>query len=206
MLPESASKFLNPSVSLPVAPPTWLFQGRSKNSFPGPIPPARKGELPHNSWRPGAWRVTLSPGCFQQTPTDPTAAPGAQVPVARKKTQELPAAMSALSLVILGLLMAVPPASCQQGLGNLQPWMQGLIAVAVFLVLVAIAFAINHFWCQGEREPMNMVMTTGNKADGILIGTEGKYSSMAASFRSNEHENAYENTSEEEGRVHSTPM
>lgn len=33
------------------------------------------------------------------------------------------------------------------------------------------------------REPMNMVMTTGNKADGILIGTEGKYSSMAASFR-----------------------
>ena len=126
--------------------------------------------------------------------------------MAREKTQELPAAMSALSLVILGLLMAVPPASCQQGLGNLQPWMQGLIAVAVFLVLVAIAFAINHFWCQEEREPMNMVMTTGNKADGILIGTEGKYSSMAASFRSNEHENAYENTSEEEGRVHSTPM
>uniref|UniRef100_A0A4X1V2N2 PDZK1-interacting protein 1 n=1 Tax=Sus scrofa TaxID=9823 RepID=A0A4X1V2N2_PIG len=113
--------------------------------------------------------------------------------------------MSALSLVI-GLLMAVPPASCQQGLGNLQPWMQALLLVAVFLVLVAIAFAINHFWCQEEREPMNMVMTTGNKADGILIGTEGKYSSMAASFRSSEHENAYENTSEEEGRVHSTPM
>jgi len=29
---------------------------------------------------------------------------------------------------------------------------------------------------------------------------------MSSSFRSNEHENAYENTSEEEGRVHSTPM
>ena len=51
------------------------------------------------------------------------------------------------------------PASCSThtrstlflGLGNLQPWMQGLIAVAVFLVLVAIAFAINHFWCQEER-------------------------------------------------------
>lgn len=28
--------------------------------------------------------------------------------------------------------------------------MQGLIAVAVFLVLVAIAFAVNHFWCQEE--------------------------------------------------------
>nr|KAF6379774.1 PDZK1 interacting protein 1 [Myotis myotis] len=59
--------------------------------------------------------------------------------------------MSALSLLILGLLSAVPPASCQQGLGNLQPWMQGLIAMAVFLVLVAIAFAVNHFWCQERK-------------------------------------------------------
>ncbi|XP_057576576.1 PDZK1-interacting protein 1 [Hippopotamus amphibius kiboko] len=114
--------------------------------------------------------------------------------------------MSALSLVIWGLLTAVPPASCQQGLGNLQPWMQGLIAVAVFLVLVAVAFAINHCWCQKEPEPVNMVMTIGNKADGILVGTDGKYSPMEAGFRSNEHENAYENHPEEEGKVHSTPM
>lgn len=84
--------------------------------------------------------------------------------------------------------------------------MQGLIAVAVFLVLVAIAFAVNHFWCQEEPEPMSTVVTIGNKADGILVGTEGKYSSMAASFRSNEHENAYENVAEEEGKVRSTPM
>ena len=33
------------------------------------------------------------------------------------------------------------------------------------------------------REPVNMVMTVGNKADGILVGTDGKYSSMEASFR-----------------------
>lgn len=33
------------------------------------------------------------------------------------------------------------------------------------------------------REPINMVMTIGNKADGILVGIDGKYSSMAASFR-----------------------
>lgn len=32
-------------------------------------------------------------------------------------------------------------------------------------------------------EPVNMVMTMGNKADGILAGTDGKYSSRAASFR-----------------------
>lgn len=34
-----------------------------------------------------------------------------------------------------------------------------------------------------HREPMNTVMTVGNKADGILVGTDGRYSSMAASFR-----------------------
>ncbi|KAK7814444.1 hypothetical protein U0070_008812 [Myodes glareolus] len=68
----------------------------------------------------------------------------------RTKALQLPAAMLALSLFTLGLLSAVAPASCQQGLGKLQPWMQGLIAVAVFLVLVAVAFAINHFWCQEE--------------------------------------------------------
>uniref|UniRef100_A0A5F7ZQ64 PDZK1-interacting protein 1 n=1 Tax=Macaca mulatta TaxID=9544 RepID=A0A5F7ZQ64_MACMU len=92
------------------------------------------------------------------------------------------------------------------GLGNLQPWMQGLIAVAVFLVLVAIAFAVNHFWCQEEPEPAHMILTVGNKADGVLVGTDGRYSSMAASFRSSEHENAYENVPEEEGKVRSTPM
>ncbi|XP_045881098.1 PDZK1-interacting protein 1 isoform X3 [Meles meles] len=115
--------------------------------------------------------------------------------------------MSTLILLLAVLFTAVPPASCQQGLGNLQPWMQGLIAVAVFLVLVAIAFAVNRFWCQEEPEPVNMVMTIGNKADGILVGTDGRYSSMAASFSSSEHENAYENVPEEvEGKVRSTPM
>ncbi|XP_052574256.1 PDZK1-interacting protein 1 [Peromyscus californicus insignis] len=114
--------------------------------------------------------------------------------------------MLALSLLILGLLSAVAPASCQQGLGNLQPWMQGLIAVAVFLVLVAIVFAVNHFWCQEEPEPGSMVMIVGNKADGVLVGMDGRYSSMASGFRSSEHKNAFENVLEEEGRVRSTPM
>ncbi|CAH6790680.1 PDZK1-interacting protein 1 [Phodopus roborovskii] len=114
--------------------------------------------------------------------------------------------MLALSLLLLGLLSAVAPASCQQGLGNLQPWMQGLIAVAVFLVLVAIVFAVNHFWCQDKPEPGSMVMIVGNKTDGVLVGMDGKYSSVAAGFRSSEHKNAFENVLEEEGRVRSTPM
>ncbi|XP_077005867.1 PDZK1-interacting protein 1 [Tamandua tetradactyla] len=114
--------------------------------------------------------------------------------------------MPTQSLLVWGLLAAVPPASCQQGLGNLQPWMQGLIAVAVFLVLVAIAFAVNHFWCRDKPEPENLVMTAGHKADGVLVGMDGRYSLTAASFRSDEHENAYENVPEEEGKVRSTPM
>ncbi|XP_062047247.1 PDZK1-interacting protein 1 isoform X2 [Lepus europaeus] len=87
------------------------------------------------------------------------------------------------------------------GVGRLQPWVQGLIAVAVFLVLVAIAFAVNHFWCQEESDPTNVVMTVGNKSDGVLVGMDGRYSSTAAGFRSSEHENAYENTLEEEAKI-----
>ncbi|XP_004413222.1 PREDICTED: PDZK1-interacting protein 1 isoform X1 [Odobenus rosmarus divergens] len=114
--------------------------------------------------------------------------------------------MSALILLLVVLFTAVPPTKCQGSLGNLQPWIQGLIAVAVFLVLVAIAFAVNRFWCQEEPEPGDVVMTVGNKSDGILVGTDGRYSSMAASFSSSEHKNAYENVPEEEGKVRSTPM
>uniref|UniRef100_A0A5F7ZZX4 PDZK1-interacting protein 1 n=13 Tax=Cercopithecidae TaxID=9527 RepID=A0A5F7ZZX4_MACMU len=150
----------------------------------------------------GQTEPRLISGGHQQTPQQ-LQEPRHRRPEARLRAA---AAMLALSLLILGLLTAVPPASCQQGLGNLQPWMQGLIAVAVFLVLVAIAFAVNHFWCQEEPEPAHMILTVGNKADGVLVGTDGRYSSMAASFRSSEHENAYENVPEEEGKVRSTPM
>lgn len=34
--------------------------------------------------------------------------------------------------------------------GSLQPWSQGVIAVVVFLVLVAIAFVVNRFWCKDK--------------------------------------------------------
>lgn len=61
--------------------------------------------------------------------------------------------------------------------------------------------------CLVPREPGAMVMTVGSKVDGVLVGTDGRYSSMAAGFRSSEHKNAYENVlEEEEGRVRSTPM
>lgn len=35
--------------------------------------------------------------------------------------------------------------------GSLQPWSQGVIAVVVFLVLVAICFVVNRFWCKKQQ-------------------------------------------------------
>lgn len=35
--------------------------------------------------------------------------------------------------------------------GKLQPWSQGVIAVVVFLVLVAIVFVVNRFWCNKKK-------------------------------------------------------
>ncbi|XP_068949730.1 PDZK1-interacting protein 1-like isoform X1 [Petaurus breviceps papuanus] len=118
--------------------------------------------------------------------------------------------METRELVLLCLLMAADPVTCQQGLRSLQPWMQGLIAAAVFLIFVAIAFAVNHFWCQKDppiitslvsgcsteklrREPGTTVISVGGKSDGTLAGVDGRYSTMASNFRSSEHKNAYEN-------------
>ncbi|XP_074122118.1 PDZK1-interacting protein 1 [Sminthopsis crassicaudata] len=117
--------------------------------------------------------------------------------------------METPELLLLGLLMTVEPVTCQQGLGTLEPWMQGLIAVAVFLALVAIAFAVNHFWCRRIRkEPVTMVMSVGGKSEEHLAGVDGKYSPMALNFRSSEHKNAYENENvmEDIPGVRSTPM
>uniref|UniRef100_A0A8D0EQV7 PDZK1-interacting protein 1 n=1 Tax=Strix occidentalis caurina TaxID=311401 RepID=A0A8D0EQV7_STROC len=47
------------------------------------------------------------------------------------------------SYVFLTLVLFFPAAR-----GSLQPWSQGVIAVVVFLVLVAIAFVVNRFWCK----------------------------------------------------------
>ncbi|TFK00258.1 PDZK1-interacting protein 1 [Platysternon megacephalum] len=116
--------------------------------------------------------------------------------------------MQALQVAALCLLMALEPVNCQQARGNLQPWMQGLIAVAVFLVLVAIAFAVNKYWCQEKEENMESVVTIGDKKEEAVVsnGTEGRYSITAADFRSKETQHAYENIIEYEGKVITTPM
>ncbi|XP_006126503.1 PDZK1-interacting protein 1 [Pelodiscus sinensis] len=116
--------------------------------------------------------------------------------------------MRALRLAALCVLLALQPADCQQARGNLQPWMQGLIAVAVFLVLVAIAFAVNKFWCQEKEENIESVVTSRNKKEESVAsnGTEGRYSITTADFRSKDAQHAYENVIEYEGKVVTTQM
>ncbi|XP_057286705.1 PDZK1-interacting protein 1 [Pezoporus wallicus] len=110
-----------------------------------------------------------------------------------------------LLLILLGLLPE--PACCQQARGNLQPWLQGVIAVVVFLVLVAIAFVVNKFWCKEKVENVERVVSVEDKLDPVMSnGHEGKYISAAADFRSKESQHAYENNVEPEERVITTAM
>ncbi|NXS76684.1 PDZ1I protein, partial [Pandion haliaetus] len=68
--------------------------------------------------------------------------------------------------------------------GSLQPWSQGVIAVAVFLVLVAIAFVVNRFWCKEKVENVETVVSVEDKQDAVMSnGHEGRYLTAAADFR-----------------------
>ncbi|XP_014163356.1 PDZK1-interacting protein 1 [Geospiza fortis] len=91
--------------------------------------------------------------------------------------------------------------------GSLQPWSQGVIAVVVFLVLVAIAFVVNRFWCKDKVESAENVVSVEDKPDAVTSnGHEGRYISAAADFRSKENQHAYENTVEPEEKVITTAM
>ncbi|XP_005050131.1 PREDICTED: PDZK1-interacting protein 1 [Ficedula albicollis] len=110
-------------------------------------------------------------------------------------------------LLLLALLLPLEPALCQQARGNLQPWAQGVIAVVVFLVLVAIAFVVNRFWCKDKVESVENVVSVEDKPDAVTSnGHEVRYVSAAADFRSKENQHAYENTVEPEEKVITTAM
>ncbi|KAF1469178.1 PDZK1-interacting protein 1, partial [Eudyptula minor novaehollandiae] len=91
--------------------------------------------------------------------------------------------------------------------GSLQPWSQGVIAVVVFLVLVAIALVVNRFWCKEKVENVEMVVSVEDKHKAVMSnGHEGRYPIAAANFRSKESQHAYENTLEPEESVITTAM
>ncbi|NXF85157.1 PDZ1I protein, partial [Eubucco bourcierii] len=90
---------------------------------------------------------------------------------------------------------------------GLQPWSQGVIAVVVFLALVAIVFVVNRFWCKKKVENAETVVSVEDKPESVVSnGHEGRYLTAAADFRSKENQHAYENTLEPEEKVVTTAM
>uniref|UniRef100_A0A8C6ZT35 PDZK1 interacting protein 1 n=1 Tax=Nothoprocta perdicaria TaxID=30464 RepID=A0A8C6ZT35_NOTPE len=100
-------------------------------------------------------------------------------------------------LVALGLLLVLESASCQEARGGLQPWLQGIIAVVVFLVLVAIAFMVNKLWCK-EKDCFCQ--------SPVSLWSELTVCAFLSHSRSNESEYTYENIVEPEEKVVTTAM
>uniref|UniRef100_A0A8V0ZQN9 PDZK1 interacting protein 1 n=1 Tax=Gallus gallus TaxID=9031 RepID=A0A8V0ZQN9_CHICK len=91
--------------------------------------------------------------------------------------------------------------------GSLQPWSQGVIAVVVFLVLVAICFVVNRFWCKKQQDNVETVVSIGAKEEAVVPnGREGTYVISAVDVRSKENQHAYENTLDPEEKVITTAM
>ncbi|XP_040422180.1 PDZK1-interacting protein 1 [Cygnus olor] len=157
----------------------------------------------HSCGREGAERSAALPRRAGAAPHRPAPQPRT-VPA---PSPHRPRTMPALGLVALGLLLALEPASCQEARGKLQPWSQGVIAVVVFLVLVAIVFVVNRFWCNKKKDNVESGVTTGAKEEAVTSNShEGRYMSTANDFRSEESKHAYENTLEPEERVMTTAM
>ncbi|XP_010288121.1 PREDICTED: PDZK1-interacting protein 1 [Phaethon lepturus] len=108
---------------------------------------------------------------------------------------------------LLFIILPLSPPMSREARGSLQPWSQGVIAVVVFLVLVAIAFVVNRFWCKEKVENVETVVSVEDKQEAVTSnGHEGRYLTAAADFRSKESQHAYENTLEPEERVITTAM
>lgn len=79
--------------------------------------------------------------------------------------------------------------------------------MVVFLVLVAIAFVVNRFWCKEKVENVENVVSVEDKPDAVTSnGHDVRYVSAAADFRSRENQHAYENVVEPEEKVITTAM
>ncbi|XP_013911745.1 PREDICTED: PDZK1-interacting protein 1 [Thamnophis sirtalis] len=106
--------------------------------------------------------------------------------------------MKTFLFVTLCLFAACDPVNCQGVIRTLDPWLQGVIAVSVFLFLAMISFIINKLWCQDEKdskeEDKRVTFRNRNtKASITSNGMEGTYSASAASFSCEEGPHCYEN-------------
>ncbi|MCJ8737690.1 hypothetical protein PDJAM_G00027040 [Pangasius djambal] len=86
-------------------------------------------------------------------------------------------------LLMLGVVTA-QAGGVERALPN---WLTGIIAVAVFLFLVFIAFLVNKAWCEDSSQEENVSVTANEYAM-----TNGSNTNLD-SVRSDEHYDAYEN-------------
>ncbi|XP_063056191.1 PDZK1-interacting protein 1 [Engraulis encrasicolus] len=93
-----------------------------------------------------------------------------------------------LLLVMLGVVSAQTD-GVQRGIPN---WLTGILAVAVFLFLVFVAFIVNKAWCT-ERRPDNEMAETSTDY-GMTNGCT--YDTVINVARTDEDENVYMNTTE----------
>ncbi|XP_043941759.1 PDZK1-interacting protein 1 [Protopterus annectens] len=139
-----------------------------------------------------------------------------------------PLAMVSFHLALLCVLFNLDSAEAQNGGERaIQPWLTGIIAVIVFLILVFIAFLINRMWCENKEETNELEVTgtytttehvnTNNMQcneneyanDKSMQHNENRYASingvqsneyytLKETMRSTEHSNAYDNIMAEE--------
>ncbi|XP_036410751.1 PDZK1-interacting protein 1 [Megalops cyprinoides] len=97
--------------------------------------------------------------------------------------------------VFLWLLLTLGNVSAQDGsqgtaTRTLPNWLTGIIAVAVFLFLVFVAFLVNKAWCETPSRESKAEPVKTNEYS-MTNGTH--YDTTLDMVRSNENENAYEN-------------
>ncbi|XP_061096877.1 PDZK1-interacting protein 1 [Conger conger] len=100
--------------------------------------------------------------------------------------------MKKVAFTFLWLLLALETVSAQEvGARALPNWLTGIIAVAVFLFLVFVAFLVNKAWCaNASQEPKAVPVQTSE--DHTM--TNGTYLNTSLDMvRTSDHENAYEN-------------
>ncbi|XP_076880919.1 PDZK1-interacting protein 1 [Brachyhypopomus gauderio] len=102
--------------------------------------------------------------------------------------------MGKVVTVLQWLLLTVGAVTAQavrpeptQGLPN---WLTGIIAVAVFLFLVFVAFIVNKAWCEdSSSHELNTEVTINEYA----MTNGASYDTSLDTVRSSEHYEAYEN-------------
>ncbi|XP_022525346.2 PDZK1-interacting protein 1 [Astyanax mexicanus] len=92
-------------------------------------------------------------------------------------------------VVLLWLLVILETASAQAEKAEraLPNWLTGIIAVAVFLFLVFIAFLVNKAWCETRSDSQEVKTEVTSNEYSMSNGTN------LDSVRSSEHHEAYEN-------------